>query len=160
MAWAAAIGPGDHLLPELYIRELNGSAQLSLVEDGAEVLPDIRAVACGGHTPGSLVFVLSGAERTVLFTGDAAKNRAELVSRRGYMQLDAARSLASFDRIWALWRARPNTLLVPGHDLPMVLEDGEPRYVGAREAAVEAWYGESNETTTCSTSPPAAAEAA
>ena len=148
MAWAAEFGPGDHVIPELYIQALKASPQLALVEDGAEVLPGVRAVRCGGHTPGSLVYVLTGAEWTVLFTGDAAKNRAELVGRRGHMQLDAAESAASFERIWSLWRARPNTLLVPGHDLPMVLEDGAPRYVGTREAGVTAWYDDSIETTT------------
>ena len=148
MDWATPIGPGDHVLPELYIQALSASSQLSLVEDGDEVLPGWRAVQCGGHTPGSLVFVLTGAEWTVLFTGDAAKNRAELLGRRGNMQMDAGEAAASFDRIWALWRERPNTLLVPGHDIPMVLEDGKPRYVGDREAGVQVWYDDSIETTT------------
>ena len=148
MDWATPIGPGDHVLPELYIKALSESPQLRLIEDGAEVLPNIRAVACGGHTPGSLAFVLTGVEWTVLFTGDAAKNRSELVGRRGHMQLDPAESRAAFDRIWDLWRQRPNTLLVPGHDVPMVLEDGQPRYVGEREAGVTAWYDDDIETTT------------
>lgn len=148
MDWATPIGPGDHVLPELYIKALSESPQLVLVEDGAQVLPNMRAVQCGGHTPGSLVFVLTGQERTVLFTGDAAKNRAELVGMRGHMQLDAADAKASFERIWALWRERPDTLLIPGHDVPMVLEDGQPRYVGAREAGVTAWYDDDIETTT------------
>jgi hypothetical protein len=38
-------------------------------------------------------------------------------------------------------------VLIPGHDLPMVLDDDEPRYLGTREAAIRAWYGEDlNET--------------
>ena len=148
MEWAGAFGPGDHVIPELYIQALKDSPRLNLVEDGATILPGLRAVTCGGHTPGSMVFVMSGAEWTVLFTGDAAKNRAELLSRRGHMQMDAGQSAASFDRIWALWRDKPNTLLVPGHDRPMVLEDGEPRHIGVREAAVQVWNDDSVETTT------------
>jgi hypothetical protein len=46
----------------------------------------------------------------------------------------------------------------------MVLEDGRPRYLGQREAAIRAWYGEDlNQTTTISLLPedaPNAREAA
>ena len=44
--------------------------------------------------------------------------------------------------MWALWRRRPGTLLVPGHDMPMVLENDKPVFVGKREAAITAWYGD------------------
>ena len=50
--------------------------------------------------------------------------------------------------MWVLWRARPGTLLVPGHDLPMVLEDGKPVFVGKREAAITSWFDDSLEKTT------------
>jgi len=49
--------------------------------------------------PGHLVFVLEGKVRDVIFTGDAAKNRAELLSRRGEATYDAALSAASIERI-------------------------------------------------------------
>ncbi|MBT3334575.1 MAG: hypothetical protein HN394_23980, partial [Rhodospirillaceae bacterium] len=43
---------------------------------------------------------------------------------------------------------------VPGHDLPMLLEGGAPRYLGTREAAIRAWYGEDlNQTTVISLLP-------
>ncbi|MDE2573170.1 MAG: hypothetical protein KGM44_11725, partial [bacterium] len=77
----------------------------------------------------------------LLFTGDAAKSRAELASRRVDMTLDEAASLRSLERVWMLWGEREGTLLVPGHDLPMVLHDGEPAYVGERSAAIQAWLG-------------------
>lgn len=148
MEWAAAFEPGDHMIPELYIQKLKESPQLRLIDDGAEFLPGFRAVRCAGHTPGCLVFRLAGTARDVLFTGDAAKNRAELLCRRADMTMDAAVSTASIDRIRQLWQARAETLLVPGHDTPMVLEDGAPRYVGTREAGVRAWFGDSIDTTT------------
>jgi N-acyl homoserine lactone hydrolase len=32
--------------------------------------------------------------------------------------------------------------------MPMVLEGGQPKYIGERQAAVSAWFGEDLETTT------------
>ena len=39
-------------------------------------------------------------------------------------------------------------MLVPGHDLPMVLDNGAPRYLGQREAAIQAWFGDDMNQTT------------
>jgi hypothetical protein len=39
-------------------------------------------------------------------------------------------------------------MLVPGHDIPMVIEDGRAAYVGKREAAIKSWFGDDLETTT------------
>jgi hypothetical protein len=53
-----------------------------------------------------------------------------------------------------LWSRRPGNVLIPGHDLPMMQDNGEPRYLGQREAAIRAWYGEDlNETTVISLIP-------
>ena len=57
-------------------------------------------------------------------------------------------SRASIEAIWKLWRKRPGNILVPGHDVPMMLEDGKPKYLDKREAAIRAWYGDDMETTT------------
>ncbi|MBS0244763.1 MAG: MBL fold metallo-hydrolase, partial [Proteobacteria bacterium] len=84
----------------------------------------------------------------VVFTGDAAKNRAELISRTTDMTYDAAVSRASVEKIWGLWRKKPGSLLVPGHDLPMTQDEGQISYLGNREAAITCWYGEDMETTT------------
>jgi glyoxylase-like metal-dependent hydrolase (beta-lactamase superfamily II) len=94
------------------------------------------------------MFLLSGRDRDVLFTGDAAKNRVELLTRAADMTYDASVTAASIESMWTIWRRRPGTLLVPGHDLPMVLEDGQPVFVGKREAAIEAWFEDSLEKTT------------
>ena len=67
------------------------------VHEGEEFLPGIAAFDAPGHTPGSLVFHLTANEVPVIFTGDAAKNRAELISRKVDMSLDEAASTA-FDR--------------------------------------------------------------
>ncbi len=104
------------------------------IRAGETVLPGMVAYDAPGHTPGHLIFLLSGRERDVLFTGDAAKNRVELLTRAADMTYDASVTAASIEQMWTLWRQRPGTLLVPGHDLPMVLEAGEPVLVGKRQA--------------------------
>ena len=101
-----------------------------------------------GHTPGHLVFVLEGVERDVIFTGDAAKNRAELLSLSSDSTYDASLSRASIEAIWRIWRRRPNGVLVPGHDLPMTQKDGATQYLGTREAGIRSWFGDDLEKTT------------
>jgi N-acyl homoserine lactone hydrolase len=84
----------------------------------------------------------------VIFTGDAAKNRAELLSRKVDMSLDEAASTHSIDRIWQLWRAVPGTIVIPGHDLSMRLDErGRPIYIGERKAGISTWFGETMEDT-------------
>ena len=149
--WALGEPWGLTPVPELYVRELSTSAQLDRVISGDEVFPGITAYATPGHTPGSLVYALDTGECAMIFTGDACKNRAELLSKSVDMTFDASVSRASIGHIWSLWTARPNNILVPGHDLPMVLDGGEPRYLGTREAAIRAWFGEDlNQTTVIS----------
>jgi len=146
--WSLGEKWGETAVPELYVRELQASPRLRQIRAGDAVLPGLHAFDAPGHTPGHLIFVLTGREHDVIFTGDAAKNRAELISRTADMTYDASVSRASIERIWELWRRRPGTILVPGHDMPMVLEDDEPQYVGERQAAISAWFGEYLETTT------------
>src|SRR6185312_4317496 len=78
MRWAAAQPPGFDPLPELYV----------------------HALAAPGHTPGSLAFYLTANEVPVIFTGDAAKNRTELISRKVDASADGAASEASIEAIW------------------------------------------------------------
>lgn len=148
LAWSLEEPWGRTAVPELYVRELDRCPQTDRVNAGDEVIPGVIALAAPGHTPGHLIFVLAGRDHDTIFTGDAAKNRAEILSREADMTYDAAISRSSIESIWELWRRRPGTLLVPGHDLPMVLDDGVPRYLGTREAAISTWLGETLDTTT------------
>ncbi len=61
---------------------------------------------------------------------------------------DATQSAVSIEAIWTMWRKRPGNILVPGHDVPMVLENEEVKYLGTREAAIKAWFGEGLDKTT------------
>ena len=143
MDWAVREPPGFNPLPELHVREIARHPELHLLEDGERFLGGFTAHLCAGHTPGCLVFRLEGNEVPVLFSGDAAKNRAELLSLATDMTMDAAASRASLERIWALWRAVPGTLLIPGHDLTMRLDAaGRPGYIGQRRAGIAAWFSE------------------
>ncbi|OZI37580.1 MBL fold hydrolase [Bordetella genomosp. 10] len=145
LAWAAAQPPGFNPLPELYVRELAGSGRVRRIRHGDAFLPGFSAIDAPGHTPGHLLFHVAG-ERPILFTGDAAKNRAELLSMTVADTADPAASRASLEVIWDYWRRDPATLLVPGHDLCMILDaDGQPEYVGERRAAIRTWFGETLE---------------
>lgn len=146
--WASQQPPGFNPLPELYVRELTVDPRVKTIQAGEEFLPGLKASAAPGHTPGSLVFYLDATLTPVIFTGDAAKNRAELISRSVDASEDDDASRASIDAIWDLWRRVPGTLLVPGHDLCMTLDqNGRPAYVGERQAGISAWFSETLEQT-------------
>jgi glyoxylase-like metal-dependent hydrolase (beta-lactamase superfamily II) len=144
LAWALAQPPGFDPLPELYVRELGVDPRVERLKAGREFLPGLRAIAAPGHTPGHLIFLVTANPVPLLFSGDAAKNRAELLGGRVDASVDHRQSEASLDLIWRHWRAAPGTILVPGHDLCMRLDDvGRPAYIGERRAAISAWFGES-----------------
>lgn len=148
MDWAATVPWGETPVPELYVKALGEWPSCEQVPDGAEVFPGMTAHIAPGHTPGCLVFHWQTPERDFIFTGDAAKNRAELISRDTDMTYDPAISRTSIEMIWTLWRKRPGTVVVPGHDLPMVLENDEPRYLARRKAGIKAWLGRDMQTLT------------
>jgi len=139
---------GETPTPELYVLKLKEWPSLFTVGNGEEVFPGITCYLTPGHTHGHLIFLLNAGEQDVIFSGDAAKNRAELISRRANMTLDAAVSSASIETIWKFWQRRPGTILVPGHDVPMILDNGECRYIGERQAGIVAWFGDNLRTTT------------
>ena len=148
MDWSLKAPWGRTPVPELYMATLADWPSFKRLSAGDAPIPNLTAHAAPGHTPGHLIFILDGAAFDIVFTGDAAKNRAELLSMAADMSLDKAESHATFERIWAAWRAKLGSVLVPGHDLPMRLgDDGTPQYLGDREGAIRAWFGENLEQT-------------
>jgi len=144
--WAAMQPPGFNPLPELYVQELATSKRVEKVASGQEFIPGMHAYAVPGHTPGHLLFVLNNGENDILFTGDSAKNRAELLSRKVVDTDDDTESAKSIELIWRYWRQRPGNLLIPGHDLTMALDNqDQPCYLAEREAAIRVWFTESIE---------------
>ncbi|WP_417725702.1 MBL fold metallo-hydrolase [Salipiger sp.] len=148
MDWARSMPPGETAVPEMYVEALSREPGLTLLEEGDEVFPNLRVEMGPGHTLGHLVFVLTGDTHDVIFAQDAAKTRAEFVSKRTDMTIDAALSEATIEKMWSLLRAREGNILLPGHDLPMILVDGEVRLVGQRDAGILASFGMSLEDQT------------
>mgnify|MGYP003353398950 CR=1 FL=1 len=56
-------------------------------------------------------------------------------------------SSKSIQRIMNFWEKRKNSVLVPGHDIPMVLKDGKPFHIERRRAGLTAFLGENFEIT-------------
>jgi glyoxylase-like metal-dependent hydrolase (beta-lactamase superfamily II) len=149
LEWAARQPPGFNPLPELYVQELARSPRVRRVEYGETFLPGLQALKSAGHTPGHLLFYLTQNDVPILFTGDSAKNRAELLSRTAADTHDEEATRVTMETIWSYWRAKPGTLVIPGHDMTMRLdENGLPAYVGERKAAISAWFGEDLAMTT------------
>ncbi|MYZ49164.1 MBL fold metallo-hydrolase [Propylenella binzhouense] len=146
--WAQTVPFGQTIVPELYVRELVACERLVRVKAGDVPLPGLVAHPTPGHTPGHLVYVLEGSAHDVIFTGDAAKNRAELVCGEADLTMDARASAESIAFIMELWRKRPGTILIPGHDVPMVLGADGPDYIDERRAGISAWFGDTLEEVT------------
>jgi len=140
--WSLRQPWGETPVPELYMRELAKSPRLLRLRNGDRPLPHVIAYEAPGHTPGHLWFVLEDAAQDVLFLGDAAKTRAELASRTAQTTQDAKQSAASMDLIWDYWQRKPQSLVIPGHDVPLAQSNGVIRYLQAHEAAVQVCFGD------------------
>ena len=142
LAWALKVAHGVSPVPELYVQALSQHARLETVADGSLVLPNITAHLGPGHTPGSMFLVLAGEDFDVIFTADAAKSRAELVSRQADMTLDAAQSTATIEKVWSAWRRRPGSIIIPGHDAPLALEGEDAVLLYPRVGGLAANFGD------------------
>ncbi len=142
LAWALGLPWGETSVPEHAVEALSRWPTLRLMDDGQEVLPGITARLAPGHTPGHLIFLIAGDGQDCVLLQDAAKNRIELVTRRTDMTYDPAVSGATIEMIWEICRSRPGCLLIPGHDLPMTIENGVPRPIGRQHAEIRGWFGD------------------
>jgi glyoxylase-like metal-dependent hydrolase (beta-lactamase superfamily II) len=141
LAWALEEPPGTTPVAEFYVQALKDHPRLATVEEGDTVLPGITAHLAPGHTPGHLIFLVQGAESDVILVQDAAKYRCELLTRTADMTYDPTVTAATIGRIWSMWRRKPGTIVLTGHDLPLVLENGTPAYRGERKAGIAAFMG-------------------
>jgi glyoxylase-like metal-dependent hydrolase (beta-lactamase superfamily II) len=93
------------------VREVGGEA---------EVLPGVRAIEVGGHSPGQLMFLLAGERRDVLLTSDAVHLYEDFERDR---PSSVVADLAAMYRAHARIRdfAAAGTTIVPGHD-PLVMD--------------------------------------
>jgi N-acyl homoserine lactone hydrolase len=139
--WARDEPHGTTPVAELYVQALQTHASLRLLQDGDTVLPGITTHLAPGHTPGHLIFVIEDESGDILLVQDAAKYRCELLTRSADMTYDPAVTRATIEMIWEKWRRRPGSILLTGHDLPLVLHNGEPVYRDERHAGITAFFG-------------------
>ncbi|ASN06328.1 MBL fold metallo-hydrolase [Virgibacillus necropolis] len=142
MNWALNEPLGESDVPELYVKELNRSPQTRLVDHLEEVVPGIVAHQTKGHTPGHMAYSVDNGDYDLLFSGDAAKNRTELLSGNVDMTLNLSESQNSIDYLWSLWMRKTGSILVPGHDIPMKLINGKSLYLYKREADLQCWFSD------------------
>ena len=139
--WALGLPDGHITVAEIAIRPLAAHPRLRRFAAGDSPLPGILSIPTPGHTPHHVAFALEGAPPT-LFAADCAKNRVELTTGETDMTMDEAASRASIARLRAEWAARPGCVLLPGHDVPMLLgADGQPKPQGRLQAGIDAWFG-------------------
>ncbi len=140
--YALAQPTGAPLWPDFVLRALAACPRLVRIAEGPLDLPGVSCFEAPGHSPHHLVFVLDGAPATI-FSADVAKNRAELATAKADMSMDPAVHARSIARLLAEWRARPGAVLLAGHDVPMVLQDGAVTPLEAQRNAIQAWLGDS-----------------
>lgn len=92
---------------------------VSLFDDGAEILPGVMAIATPGHTPGHMAFQIAGTSGGAVIVGDALVNHHVAFERPDWpsgsdhdMETGAATRVALLDRIVA------DNLTVVGFHLP------------------------------------------
>lgn len=83
---------GDEHSPSHVLRDL-ARTPLELIDDGAEILPGVRAIVTGGHTPGHTAYVItSRTGRRLIAFGDAFQIPAHLAHPEWFSTADADHS--------------------------------------------------------------------
>jgi glyoxylase-like metal-dependent hydrolase (beta-lactamase superfamily II) len=141
LAWALGVGWGETAVPEHAVEALSRWPTIQLMDDGQEVLPGITAHLSPGHTPGHLLFLIEGAPQAVVLLQDAVKNRVEFTTRTTDMTYDPAVSRATIEMVWEICRTHPGCVLIPGHDVPVMVENGVPRALSSHSAGIASWFG-------------------
>jgi glyoxylase-like metal-dependent hydrolase (beta-lactamase superfamily II) len=147
LEWAAAQPIGTWELPEFHVQALDADKNVVRIEDDDEPLPQIRAIATPGHTPGHFAYRVPSPGGPLVFSGDAVKNELELLTGQADMTLDAEASRRSIEMIREMLRADPSMTLVCGHDRLLSLADDKVVARSELRAGITAWLPESPEPT-------------
>jgi glyoxylase-like metal-dependent hydrolase (beta-lactamase superfamily II) len=148
LEWAAAQPVGTWELPELHVEKLATAANVIRIEDGEEPLPQVRAIATPGHTPGHFAYRIAGSEGPLVFSGDAVKNEVELLTGHADMTLDAQASRASIEMIREMLVSDPSLVLVCGHDRLISMRDDKVIARSELRAGITTWLPGTAEPTT------------
>lgn len=116
-AQAEADGTSEHLASAREAIALF-SERLSVFEDGAEVLPDVRIVDAAGHTPGHSAILLASANEQLLCVGDLFYDPLQLSNPRWCTPWDHDTVRAVGTRRRLLDRAADENLLVHAYHMP------------------------------------------
>jgi glyoxylase-like metal-dependent hydrolase (beta-lactamase superfamily II) len=129
--FASHVEPAE--ITELQRAQREGRVRLTDGEQ--EILPGVKAIRVGGHSPGQLVTIVSGRSGDVVLTSDAVHFYAELERERPFGVLaDLGEMYAAYALIKQL-AARPGAVVVAGHD-PDVMRRFGPWDEGSEELAV------------------------
>ena len=86
-------------------------------EDGEEIVPGITAMFTPGHTPGCVSYIIDVNGEKWAITGDAIKNRGELISGDVEMTADSGISYESIQKV-----KKVANRILPGHDCWLKME--------------------------------------
>lgn len=137
LAWAADQGADVPFMSTLHVRRLLDLGEaVGRVSDGDEMLPGITALSTPGHTPGHLAFRVEGESGPAIFAGDSVKNVYELATGIVDSTMDRETSTQSIARLREMMAAQ-DASLIPGHDVPLRLAQGQPRRTVAQTANIE-----------------------
>lgn len=92
--------------------------QIEFVDDGAEIVPGIYAVAAPGHTPGHMALSISVNGQELLYTSDAALHPIHLEQPKWYAAVDLAPEQALDSRRRLLEKAVAENALVLAFHFP------------------------------------------
>ncbi|MBX5469690.1 MAG: N-acyl homoserine lactonase family protein [Thermoleophilaceae bacterium] len=97
------------------------AGRIRAVDGDTEVLPGVRVIAVGGHSPGQQMVLVATRQQPVLLTSDAVHFYEELEKNRPFAVVaDLEAMYRAYDRVREL-EAERGAVVVPGHD-PRVLE--------------------------------------
>jgi glyoxylase-like metal-dependent hydrolase (beta-lactamase superfamily II) len=103
---------------QAYLAELIAQGRIRPIETDTSIVPGVRAMRVGGHTPGSQMLVVDTLEGEAVITGDAIPlHRNYRDNIPSGIVVDTLEALAALERVRALRPAARHT----GHDLEPVL---------------------------------------
>jgi N-acyl homoserine lactone hydrolase len=120
----------DLMVPEGLLQVLTSSGRLETVKGEPEILSGVQMIRTPGHTPGQVSLVVEGVEPMIL-AGDGLKNRQEFLTGTAEMTLDPEATTKSIKLISEI-----GGVVVPGHDRPFRIRDGQATYLEPAEAEI------------------------
>jgi glyoxylase-like metal-dependent hydrolase (beta-lactamase superfamily II) len=92
--------------------------QLDLVDNGAEIVPGIQAMAAPGHTPGHMVLSISSGGEQLLCISDAVLHPIHLEQPEWFAAVDVSPEQVVATRRWLLEKAASDMALVIAFHFP------------------------------------------